>query len=236
MKKTALIALLFTGVLTGCINGLKSITGSGNVVTQNRNVGTFTKIDAGNGVTLTIEQSNVTEVAVEADDNIQEHIKTTLSGSTLVIESDYNSFENATMNIKIKMPTLEALKTSGGVSAKGTGIINGKKIKLESSSGSSIDLQVEVEEVTGESSSGSTLVLTGKALEADLSASSGSSIEADKMLVNKVTADASSGSSILIQPLISIDGKASSGGSVKYVGSPKEVKRDESSGGSVSGN
>ena len=140
------------------------------------------------------------------------------------------------MNIKIKMPTLEALKTSGGVSAKGTGIINGKKIKLESSSGSSIDLQVEVEEVTGESSSGSTLVLTGKALEADLSASSGSSIEADKMLVNKVTADASSGSSILIQPLISIDGKASSGGSVKYVGSPKEVKRDESSGGSVSGN
>ncbi|HRN97814.1 MAG TPA: hypothetical protein PLA69_00625 [Flavobacterium sp.] len=59
MKKTALIALLFTGVLTGCINGLKSITGSGNVVTQNRNVGTFTKIEAGNGVTLTIEQSTL---------------------------------------------------------------------------------------------------------------------------------------------------------------------------------
>ncbi len=236
MKKTALIALLFAGMLTGCVNGLKSITGSGNVVTQNRNVGTFTKIEAGNGVNLIVEQSNTTEVAVEADDNIQEHIKTTLSGSTLVIESDYNSFENATMNVKVKMPTLEALKTSGGVSAKGTGIINGKKIKLESSSGSSIDLQVEAEEIRGESSSGSTLVLTGKVLEADLSASSGSSIEADKMLANKVKADASSGSSILVQPLILIDGQASSGGSIRYVGSPKEVKRDESSGGSVSGN
>ena len=236
MKRSALLLILFTVILaTGCVDALKSITGSGNVITQNREVGPFTGIEAGAGVMLIIEPSSITSVEVEADDNIQEHLKTTVSGGTLKIESEFNNFSNATLIVRVKTPRIEKVSTSGGVNAESKGVIKGDKLKLDASSGSRITFEVEVDDLKGETSSGSQITLTGKAIEADFESSSGSTIEADKLLSNEVYAEASSGSSISVQPLVKIHGKASSGGSVRYVGSPKEIKRDESSGGSVSG-
>src|SRR5690606_27225292 len=155
MKKTALLLLLATATLfTGCIDAIKSITGSGNVITQNRSLGNFTKIEAGNGVELIIEQSANTSVEVEADDNIQEHLKTTISGETLKIESEFNNFSNATMIVRVKTPRIEKVSTSGGVSAESKGVIRGNKLRLDASSGSHITFEVEVDDLEGETSSG----------------------------------------------------------------------------------
>lgn len=236
MRKIAFLSTLcLMFIATSCIDGLKSITGSGNVVVQNRNVGNFTEIDAESGMDVTVEQANVTSVEVHADDNIQEHIITRVEGNTLVITSEFGNFNNATRNIRIKVPKIEAMKISSGVSLNTTGVIKGESIKVETSSGSTMVAELEYDEVDGESSSGSTMSLSGKSLDADLSSSSGSTIDASRLMANEVRAKASSGSSVSVKPILKLDGKASSGGSVTYSGSPKEVKRNESSGGSVSG-
>lgn len=236
MKK---IALLFSTCLlvvaSSCINNLKSITGSGNIVSQNRNVGPFTEVDAENGMDVIIEQADVQSLVVEADDNLQEHIVTTVNGNTLHISSEFNNFINATRNIRIKIPKIDALKVSSGVTLKSTGVLKGSSINLQTTSGSSMTVEAEYEDLKAESSSGSTMTVSGKAMDASFSSSSGSTIDAANLTANEVDADASSGSSISVKPVVKLNGEASSGGSVKYTGSPKEVKRDESSGGSVSG-
>jgi hypothetical protein len=64
-------------------------------------------------------------------------------------------------------------------------------------------------------------------------ASSGSSIDADQLKAQRVKADVSSGATIKCNVEEELIAEASSGGSVKYSGSPKMVDVDKSSGGSV---
>ncbi len=64
-------------------------------------------------------------------------------------------------------------------------------------------------------------------------ASSGSHIHASDVKALKVKADVSSGASIHVNAEEELIAEASSGGSVKYTGSPTNVDVDKSSGGSV---
>ena len=76
--------------------------------------------------------------------------------------------------------------------------------------------------------------VTGKALKLYTSSSSGSSIDANRLLANEVSAESSSGSSTNVHPIVTFNAKASSGSSINYKTNPKNVKLDESSGGSIS--
>ena len=76
--------------------------------------------------------------------------------------------------------------------------------------------------------------IEGKALKLYTDSSSGSSIDANNLLANEVNSQSSSGSSTNVHPISSLNAKASSGSSINYNTNPKNVKVDESSGGSIS--
>ena len=87
----ALTALLFASC-NHSIN-LNSIEGSGNITTQKRIVeGDFKSIEVNNDIDVVIEQSDRTEIMVEADDNLQKYIATKVENGTLIISFDKNSF------------------------------------------------------------------------------------------------------------------------------------------------
>lgn len=231
----ATAALLFTSCHTSIDLG-NGIDGDGNVTRQTRDVKGFSKIDINRGLSVTIEQSGTYFVEVEADDNLQSHITTKVENGTLVITSDESIDEATAKNINVKMPALSGVETSSGSSASTKGTFKGvdADIYIKSSSGSEATLELEFDNISCKASSGSSINLKGKALKLSTDASSGSTIEARNLLVNDVEAEASSGSATDVHPAVSLNGKASSGGSINYDSSPKTVTKDESSGGSVS--
>jgi putative autotransporter adhesin-like protein len=234
---TKLVLALVVTVLiaTSCDLNVKTIVGSGNVTTETRNVGSFTGVDASKGLDIVIEQADVASVTVEADDNLQKHISTTVENGILKITSEYNSYTDvASKKVTVKMPVISRIETSSGVSLTSKNTLKSDDLQLHISSGSEMAISVEADKVTSETSSGSSLNLNGKALSYESSASSGSETDAGKLLANDVIAQASSGSSITVHPILSFDGKASSGSSVGYNNEPKTLKKKESSGGSVS--
>ncbi|MGC4039597.1 MAG: head GIN domain-containing protein [Flavobacterium sp.] len=211
------------------------IDGNGNVTTQKREVlGNFSKIDVERGLNVTVEQAETYFVEVEADENLQSHIQTNVLNGTLLITTDENIDEAAAKNIRVKMPALSSVETSSGSSVTSLGTIKGNNISVDVSSGSRAELDLEYDSITCESSSGSSVNLKGKALKLNTDSSSGSQIEARDLLVNDVISESTSGSSTQVHPLVSLNGKASSGSSVSYSGTPKTVSKNESSGGSVS--
>lgn len=227
----AVVALL----LTSCNFSVKEIAGSGNVKTETRNVGgQFTKVKAGNGIDVTIVQSDVVSVVVEADDNLLPHIKTEVKGNTLEISCEYNSFlDVSSKKVTVKMPKVEGLETNSGASLVTQGTIRSEDLDLDASSGSSISGEFEADDLDAETSSGASMKLSGKAIKYSASSSSGSNLESGDLHANEISADASSGSTVLVHPVEELSGSASSGGSVKYNNDPKKLERDESSGGSV---
>ncbi len=229
----ALVAVIFGS----CRVDVKGISGSGNVTTQNRSIQEeFQSISAEGGLEIIIEQSNEKAVMVEADDNVQKHILTTVKNGVLNISTDKNQFINvSSKKVFVKMPVLRSIEASAGVVVKSANLINTEKLMLDASGGSMITIEVEADKIISETSSGSQNRLKGKTLDLNISASSGSTNDADKLMANDVYADASSGSSISVHPIVNLDAEASSGASVVYYNMPQNLRRDESSGGSVSG-
>ena len=123
MKTTLkLVALFLTLSLASCNANLNlgdGIDGSGNVVTEKRTIeAPFTKIDASTGVEVIVEQGATTEVEVEVDDNLMEHIVTRVENGTLIVKIDgnINTMESAIVRVSTK--TIEGLESSSGATRR----------------------------------------------------------------------------------------------------------------------
>jgi hypothetical protein len=236
---TKFILVVLTALLFNSCNhsiNLNSIRGSGDVTTEKRNVeGDFKSIEVNNDIEVIIEQSDKTEIVVEADDNLQKHITTKVENGTLVISFEKNSFSNAGVKkVTVKMPIIDELEATSSATITSKNTLKGENIRLNTSSAASIDLSIESNNITCDTSSGSTITINGKALLMKTTASSGSEIHADALLANEVSADVSSGASISVHPIVSLNAQASSGGKITYNIQPKSIQKNISSGGSIS--
>lgn len=231
-------ALLVAVGVTSChanIDWGNGLDGNGKVTTETRTVdNNFSKVDVSRGLTVTLEQASNYEVVVEADENLLTHITTHVENGTLIISTDQNIDEAKAKNVHVKLPSLTALTTTSGSSTSTKNTFTGTDIVVKTSSGSASTLNFEIDNIKCEASSGSALTLKGKALQFNVAASSGSALNAKNLLVNDVKAEATSGSTLSVHPIISLKSHASSGSNITYVGDPKSVTKEESSGGSVS--
>jgi hypothetical protein len=227
-----LIALLFGSCN---LNGFHSVTGSGNVTTENRPVtGDFKSVEISNALDLEIEQSDKTEITVIADDNVQKEITTKIENGVLIISSTSGNYKNVTSKkIIVKMPVIEGLEATSASTINSKNTLKGNSLNINSSSAAYINATVEYETIQLTTSSASNQTIKGKAIHLETSSSSGSVLNASELLVNEITADASSGSSTTVSPIVSLKADASSGGSIAYNKTPKSIQKEQSSGGSV---
>ena len=127
MKKAVLAVALSVSLvsllLTGCILGV--ISGSGNLTTESHNLNDFTRIEAHNGFQIELAKSNTYSIDITADDNLNEKIKVSKSGETLVIELDgILSCNSCTLRAEITIPELHGLELHGGSRADISGFIS----------------------------------------------------------------------------------------------------------------
>ena len=228
---TVITALFFSS----CHFDYNSIKGSGTVKTENRTISEkFTGVDVSSAIEVTIEQADKTEVIVEADDNLLNTIKTEVKNGKLIISNEsYVNIRNGVRKVTVTMPTIDYLESSSASSITSRNTIKGNQLFIKTSSAGSAKLDIEMEAVTSKSSSGSSIELKGLAMQLDSQASSGSTTKCFKLLTNSVVADASSGSSINVHPIVSLKAEASSGASIRYNSVPKTFQKNSSSGGSV---
>lgn len=228
-----LVALLFASCNFSA-NSNSGVKGNGNITTENRSVPQdFKYIKSKNGIRVIVEQSDIKSISVETDSNLQKNIITKVENGVLIIEAD-NSFNTEEMPIvRVAMPIINGLTATSGseITSKGTLITN--NIEVKSNSGSEINIKVEADAITLDSSSGSTIEVNGKALKLETSSSSGSEINAKNLLTNEVISKTSSGSSTSVYPIVRLEAKASSGSAINYYKTPKTLSKEESSGGSV---
>lgn len=229
----ACIALLFNSCKHDIDFGEK-ITGSGHVITQERSLETFTKIEVSKGLDCEVTQGNDQKVIIEADDNLQDGIITTVSNGVLKITSKYNNYNNVkSKKIKVQIPVILGLETTSASSLITKNIIKSNTIYVKSSSASKIMANIEADKIILEATSGSDLNIEGKALEVTTASSSGSSINAENLLANDINSQSSSGSSTIVNPILKLKAHASSASSISYSKTPKSLAVEENSGGSV---
>ncbi len=172
-------------------------------------------------------------IEVEAEGNIMPFLETKVENGELKIYLKKSINTTNGQTVRITMPQIETLTSSSAATIKSSKI-KGKRLTIIASSASQIDVIAEYEDIEIKASSSSEVTIAGKALKLKASSSSASKIEADKLLVNDAIVDASSAGKITTQPLENLDAEASSAGEVIFTSSPKNIKKEETSGGSIS--
>jgi hypothetical protein len=231
------VILLVTLVLlvsTSCIR-IVGFRGSGNVVTEKRDVQDFNSVSVSTGINLFIEQGGDEELIIEAEDNIMSKITTDVKDGKLEIGFKWNTFGGLDLNKPVKVYLtvieLEEIDVSSGAEVQSEELKT-DKLKVDISSGAAAELIVEAQNLDIALSSGSNLEISGKAANQKVDLSSGVDYDAGELESKTVNIDVSSGGSAVIWATDKLDVSISSGGSVKYKGSP-EIISDISSGGSI---
>ena len=143
---------------------------------------------------------------------------------------------NSKVKILITTPIISSLATSSSAKIIGMNIIKGKDLVLKSSSGSEIEISVDVDQLSTTASSGSSIEVKGMSNLMTATSSSGSSIEAGDLTIGDAVVKSSSGSSIELGNTKSLDANSSSGSSIEYKGNPQIVQQKATSGSSISKN
>ena len=232
MCKLILILILLMMILVvGCVP--TTLTGSGNVVTQEEAISGFEEVDISHSFNATISQGNNHSVVIRVDDNLVEHLQVVKEGSTLKIglkpNRDY-TIRNATMEAQVIMPELTRLDLNSSSHATITGFKSTKDLSIGLSSSSSLQGDIEAGDVSFDISSSSDVTLNGSGQNGTINASSSSTIDLSGFPVVDAVINASSSSTATVNVSGRLDVDASSSSNVYYLGNPTLGEIDTSSG------
>lgn len=220
--------------MIGVIESCDHKNGSGTIVTQTRNVGTFNEVSIGGAFEVQIKMGSAAKVVIEADDNIIDYIEATVKKGQLKISlNDGLSINDAHMKVFITTTELDLVNSSA--SAKVVVLDEMKsdeKVVLKASSGSNISAAIISPATEADASSGAEIVVKGRTKTFKAESSSGASVKASELLSENTIAQSSSGGSTSVHASLQLNAKASSGGSITYRGEAEAVIK-ESSGGSI---
>lgn len=194
------------------------------------NVGIDDDIKSLNDVTV--------KVTVPSDGNIS--AISASSASRVTVETEIKSPKlmldaSSAANINIAKSDVGTCSIDASSAANVEGAIKADNCVIDMSSASNVNVALLAVKCDVTATSAASATLSGEAGDIDLSASSAAKIDAMDLNARNAAADASSGGSIKVTCMKSIDASASSGGSVKYAakGDLDPELRHTSSGGSV---
>lgn len=236
MKQKLPISALFVTILfafSSCVFMGPSIKGNGNVVEQTRKTGDFNKIEVSRGMNVYITQGEPQKVVVKADENLLEAIETKNEGDVLIIRATQNIRSATSKKVFITVPDLEEIEASSGSNIFSETKLVFRDLKVSTSSGSNVTLEINSEKTEFSSSSGSNINLKGTTNSFKAKVSSGSNIKAEELTAENCETKASSGSNIWITAKSDFSGDVSSGANIFVYGNPKNSNTKKSSGGNI---
>lgn len=209
------------------------ISGNGKVVKQERTVSGFDEISVSTGIEVVLNQDSFEKVVVETDENIQKILKTEVTGNKLKIYLEEGVNHVKEMKVYVTLKQVKSVSASAGSEVKTASKINAENLKISSSSGSEVNMEVSGNMVSLDSSSGSELTVSGTAVTVNAESSSGSDLDASKLVAEKGEASASSGSDMDVHITKEVKAHASSGSNITVAGNPAIRDTNSSSGGDI---
>jgi hypothetical protein len=233
LKNISLLALLAISV-PGCVINLQdSISGNGNVVKEQRDLEEFTGIKVSSGIDVYLTQGDVQEVVVEADENLQEWIRTEVSGSLLTVGTEKSIRTAKAKKVWITCKTLNRIDISSAGDVNGESLFKVSKLDIDMSSAGDLRLEVEADEINLSISSAGNANLKGKTniLKADLSSAGDLDAYELEAKIGDVSVSSAGHAKVYITEEASL--RSSSAGDIKYKGEPRIKEIHTSSAGSV---
>jgi hypothetical protein len=221
--------------ITACAFALPGIA---LAATRTYETGAFEGVSVAAGIEADINVGPARSVTAETRADNFDDLRISVEGNVLRIERPPRSWftnwfagNRTDYKVRVTTPTLHSLSVASGADASVRGNPEGDFTVAASSGSEATVTQLKGRYVNASTSSGSDLKISGTCLSI---AANGSDLDAEGLVCEDVTVNASSGSDVSVAATKHVAGGASSGSDVRVRGRPSVVQVKTSSGADIS--
>lgn len=210
-----------------------AIMGSGNIITSERDIPSFTGIQVDGNFSVTLKHAEFQGIELTADDNIMDYIITEVKDGVLHIYSRERFGKISKPTAIVSFDQLETIVSRAGASLSSVDYIEARELTLELMGGSKLSLNCRVDELNLTMMAGSEATLKGKATKVIAESLAGSYLHAEELMAEIVFIDTHAGAQNKVYASEEIKIMATTGSSVDYYGNPGLRNINANTGGSA---
>ncbi len=227
------LLVLIIGTASCFVSPHETIYGSGNIVTDQREIGDFTGLKVSSGIDVIIRQGTDISLELEADDNLHDVIITEVVDNTLKIYTKKNIRKAKSKKIFLQYRDLNTIRISSAGDVTGENTLQTDILDIDLSSAGDLDLDVQAERISCDISSSGDARLSGNTDVLIASLSSAGDLHAYDLIARKVDVSCSSAGDARVYGTEEFNLRSSSAGSIYYKGDGNLVNKHTSSAGSI---
>jgi hypothetical protein len=228
--------ILFSLLMIGCYIDLDDkicIEGNGKVMSEERILRSFSKIELQCDANVILRQGKGQEVFVDAQENILDELITDSRNGVLYIQTDKCIRRYEQIIIYITLPFIESLKISGSGSIMNDGAIQTDEIELSIPGSGEININsLNAQFISSRISGSGRIYLYGDEIvkQHNISISGSGSMKANSLSTESVDIDITGSGSIWIKATKVLNADIMGSGSVYYKGNPTITSKITGSG------
>jgi hypothetical protein len=211
MKRAILFLSLMLFTLSGCHFGHK--TGSGKMKVEKRDVPSFHAIELSGAYDVEVVAQKEQSLEIEADDNLLPLIKSEVHDGVLEINNEKSFNTRNKIRLRISVPTLNSINTSGASDIVVTGV-RSDRFGIETSGAGSVKV-------------------SGEAQMVEIESSGAGNVDTKDLRAPRVKINSSGAATADVYASEELTASVSGAGNVNYYGDPKVVHEDTSGAGEL---
>jgi len=218
--------------LLSCNQGVREV-GNGNMETKKIDVDNFDEVSVYGNYSIFLEQSDQPGLTLTADENLMKYIEASVNGSKLEIESTKNIKSDEGLELYITYKELKELEVGGASSIENEGILRGKSFNLDMSGAGSVEMNVELEQLSLTISGAGSVKFKGVVEEQDIDMSGAGEYGAEDLRsqICKISISGVGGADVNVEQ--KLVGEVSGVGGITYFGNPPDVQTNVSGLGNI---
>jgi Putative auto-transporter adhesin, head GIN domain len=216
--------------------GGERVVGTGDVITENRDVRDFKGVTSSISADIDLRQSSTFKVTIEGQKNILDLLETEVRDGKLKIsfKKGYSMKYKKSLKVYIEAPSFDYLGMAGSGNVRAEGTLSGEKLDISISGSGDFDLmQLKYGDIKAGISGSGDVNLGGSTERAELTISGSGDLKAKDLKAQTVRCRVSGSGNVSCFVTKEMDALVSGSGDIRYSGSPASVKKRVSGSGSV---
>lgn len=220
--------------------GTKKVEGNGNMVIKTRNTADYNSIDLTGSMDVILVKGKEGNLKIEAEENLQEHILTEISGGKLKIsvEKGYSLSPSRNHDIVITVPVtdIEGLSVTGSGDIRSSEMLRAENFSINITGSGNVKLPLQAKNTSATITGSGDIDLSGSSQDFDCKVTGSGDISAYDFKCENVSAVVTGSGDISVFASESLKARTPGSGDIKYRGNPRKEDFKTMGSGSISKN
>lgn len=220
--------------------GTTKVKGNGNMVSQTRDISDYNSISLTGSMDVILVKGREGNIKIEAEENLQQHIVTEVSGGKLkiAVEKGYSLQTSRNNDITITVPftDIEGVSLTGSGDIRSSEMITAEDFSINITGSGNVKLPLKAKQTSANITGSGDIALSGTSVDFDCKVTGSGDISAFDFKAENVKAMVTGSGDLEVYASASLKAVVPGSGDIEYRGNPKKEDFRTLGSGSISKN